>query len=486
MKRFLSLMLALLLVLGLCACGSGSGAQGNAGNQGGGDSGLAEGQLLAGYSKVNITPEDPVPLSGFGNTDQRISTGFTEYIWATCVAVTDASGNTAIFIGLDLVSTSATVFTTLREAIAEKLEIPQSNVVLSASHMHSGPDMDSQLLSIQRYLPLFSQYIMTVVEEAMADRAPADLYISSIETEGLNFVRRYVLEGNIYAGYQSDISESGLAIIGHESDADGELQLLKFDRAEDKTDILMANFQTHPHRGDGSSNTLINANLVGAFRDAMEERMGYDVLYFTGASGNINPVSQIEHENITANYTEQGQMLAKYAIDAEATYEKISGGTVQSTTGHFEGLIDHSQDHMVSIAKEAQALWKKTNSVSAVRAEFLSQGIHSPYHANAIVSKSIRGEKEGFDVWAISIGDISFAVAPYEMFDTNGMFIKDNSPYKMTFIVTVANGGNGYFPSLESCQHGGYEPDTTKYVHGSAETLANIYVDLMNELYPKR
>ena len=68
------------------------------------------------------------------------------------------------------------------------------------------------------------------------------------------------------------------------------------------------------------------------------------------------------------------------------------------------------------------------------------------------------------------------------MFDTNGTFIKENSPKKMTIVATCANGGNGYFPSEIAWEHGGYEPDTTRYVRGSAENLANIYVDLLTQL----
>jgi hypothetical protein len=249
---------------------------------------------------------------------------------------------------------------------------------------------------------------------------------------------------------------------------------------------MLANFQTHPHRGDGATNTLMNSNLVGAFRDEVEAKLGYDVVYFSGASGNINPVSPIAEHNATKNYVEQGKALAKYAMDAEPSYEKVKGGKVQSTTATFEGYIDHSQDHMVSIASQAAALWKQTNSVAAVRAAYMPYGINSPYHANAIISKASKGEKESFDIWAVSFGDVGFAVAPYEMFDTNGMFIKEHSPFAMTLVATCANGANGYFPSLLACEHGGYEPDTTKYVHGSAETLADQYVGMLEDLYKSK
>lgn len=78
--------------------------------------------------------------------------------------------------------------------------------------------------------------------------------------------------------------------------------------------------------------------------------------------------------------------------------------------------------------------------------------------------------------------DSGVAVVPYEMFDTNGMYIKENSPFQMTFVATCANGGYGYFPSLVACKNGGYEPDTGKYEHGSAEILADLYVQMLKDL----
>ena len=482
MKRLIAVLLLLAIAVSLMACGASEGGTAAGGNNSAATFDLKEGQLAVGYGKVNITPEDSMPLGGFGNPEQRMSTGFQSYIYATCIAITDTEGNSALLFGVDYGSTGAGVWETVRFSLSEEYGIPTSSIVFSASHMHSSPDLSVNMQSIQRYAPILGQNLKDAAKLAMEDRAPADLYITTTETAGLNFVRRYKLEGDIYVGYQSDVTESGLAVIGYETEADHSLQLLKFDRGSEKRPILVANFQTHPHRDDTASNTLINANLVGTFREEIEQKLGYDVVYFTGASGNINPYSPIAEHNTTSNYAEQGKALAKYAIDADGTYTKVNGGKVQSATGFFEGKINHEEDHMVAIAKEAQAVWKQTNSVAEVRKQFLSYGIHSPYHANAIVSKASRGVSEGFDVWAVSIGDVGFAIAPYEMFDTNGSYIKENSPKKMTFVATCANGANGYFPSEIAWEHGGYEPDTTKYVRGAAEELANIYVDLLTQL----
>ena len=482
MKRLISMILIAVMLLGLCACGSTEETK----KEESGLPALKDGQMYVGYAKVDITPEDSVPLTGFGNTNQRMSEGYQTPLFATCIVLTDAEGNSSVIIGYDLTGSKAGVISTLRSSISTEYSIPEENIIQCASHMHSGPDLSSQHLNIQRYIPVFAQKVKDMVAEAWADRAPADLYTATAETEGLNFIRTYILQAPdgslMYAGYQSDISDTGYPVVGYESEPDRDLQLLKFDRGEDKSPVMIANFQTHPHRGDSKGNYLMNANLVGAFRDEMNKKKGYDVVYLIGASGNINPETPIEEENVTANFTEQGQALARFALEVEDSYEKISGGTIKAVSASFQSEVNQADSDLLDVALEAQVLWKETNSVAAVRKEFLDDGIHSPYHANAIINRSKLKENKSFTIWAVSFGDVGIAVAPYEMYDTNGMFIKENSPQKLTLISTCSNGGNGYFPSDLAFDHGGYEVDITTYARGAAEKLADLYVELLTEL----
>jgi hypothetical protein len=121
MKKVICILLAALLVMALCACGS-SGAK---------EGGLGSGQILVGYGKVDITPEDSIPLGGYGNTERRMSEGFVDYLYATCFAVTDGDGNTAILFGIDMVNSSSELYVTAREQISEKYDIPMERIIIS-------------------------------------------------------------------------------------------------------------------------------------------------------------------------------------------------------------------------------------------------------------------------------------------------------------------------------------------------------------------
>ena len=87
------------------------------------------------------------------------------------------------------------------------------------------------------------------------------------------------------------------------------------------------------------------------------------------------------------------------------------------------------------------------------------------------------------EIKAVALGDLSWIAAPYEMFDTQGMFIKENSPYKMTVIVGYCNGRNGYIPSMECITHGCYEGENRYFVKSTAQDLADRYVAMLKELH---
>ena len=109
--------------------------------------------------------------------------------------------------------------------------------------------------------------------------------------------------------------------------------------------------------------------------------------------------------------------------------------------------------------------------------------LNSPYHANAIATRATYPETNTFTISTFSFGDAGFVVAPYEMFDATGMEIKAASPFDMTIIATCANCGYGYFPTTLAFDHGGYSVDTTKYVRGTAESLRDQFISMLENLH---
>jgi len=73
-------------------------------------------------------------------------------------------------------------------------------------------------------------------------------------------------------------------------------------------------------------------------------------------------------------------------------------------------------------------------------------------------------------------------LAPYEMFCKHSMKIKEDSPFKETFMITLGQGGEGYLPTLEAFEYHSYEACVTNFARGTGETMVEKYVEMLNGL----
>jgi len=391
-----------------------------------------------GFGRVNITPTNSVRLVGYFNYDERYSEGVMDPLYATCIAITDHQDNTVLIYTLDLIGTQASDLNLLRSYAQQELGIPGENIIASGTHTHSAPHYSD--------IPNFINLLLQAAKDAMADRAPAELYAGTIEIPGMNFVRHYVLDDDTIGG--DNFGTITLHnVVRHTTEPDRQMQLLRFVRQEGKKDIVMANWQAHPKLSSSSvapggkeSTRRISADFIGYCRMYMENNANCLFAYYNGASGNLNPVSLLSEENIAVRRQVNlyGEDLANHILPALDTLQPVSNG-----------------------------------SVRAVRLN---------YNATAA-----GGNPFQIELSAVAVGSIGFATLPFETFDTTGMQIKQDSPFEYTFILTCAGGKHGYVPPeyVWDYNPGGetpYEVTNCQFTRGTAEQVAQKLTDMLNTL----
>ena len=472
MKRLLLLILALAQVLLFCACDT---PTTDSTHLTGGAVGFR-----VGYGKENITPTGQVGMGGYGKSDQRLSLSVLDYLYVTCLAITDADGHTILLYGMDLIGCAEAI--TFREDVSKATGVPVENIMMSASHTHSAPDYKVETSGRDEALDALKKGLIQSAQTAMEDRKTAKMYGGSIKTKGMNFVRHYLMNDGTYCGDNFGSSASGYK--EHATEADAQLQLIKFTREGDK-DIYLTNFQTHPHQTGGANKRDLSADVVGAYRTCMEETLDCEVIYLSGAGGNINSHSRIVEEQATFSWRDWGKKLAAYAAEVEFT--ELAVGKVQSSSYEFTAQVNHTQDAYAELCNDLYTRWSK-GEINTTQLKALGEQagivLHSPYHAGHIRNRAALPDSETFSIQVFSFGAVGVTAFPGEQFDTNGMFIKENSPFAMTIIATKANGEYGYFPSKFAFEvSGGYEVDATRYLAGTAEKLADQYVAMLTEQF---
>jgi len=469
MKRIFAITLVLLMIISLCACGGSGEAVGT--TEAAQQSGTG---FKIGFNKQNITPEEQVPLSGSAN--RGLSSGMIDYLYATCLAISFGEDETALIFGMDIQNAYSPT-PGWRNAVSRAVDIPEDRIQICFTHTHSAPNTGAEDASISRYNSMVSQRMVKAAKEAIEDLAPAEAAIASIDTENMNFVRRYIMKDGTLCGDNWGSMESGIE--RHETEVDNQLQIIRFTR-EEADDVILANFQTHSNYT--ISGTNISSDVAGAFRDALEKKSGVNVLYLNGASGNINPTSRISDENVVKTHKEWGEKMADYAMTAMNDLKPVSANTFKSKQLVVDAGVNHAFDHLYEQAVKINEYFKTTSDRAGADQMCRDAGISSVYHADSIVANKGRGQTATMELNVYSIGDIGFIFVPVEMFDTNGMYIKEKSPYAMTFICGYANHCQGYMPSKLAYEMIGYEVATTCWGEGTAETVADQLLTMLGDL----
>ena len=388
--------------------------------------------LSVGYGRAKITPDKAVFMTGYGDDITRLSKGTIEELYVTCIAITDSTDKTIMLITSDLLY--ADMHPQVRGAVVKATGVPFENIIYGTTHTHSGPKISDKNPA---WLKQYYEYVAQAATQAMEDRAPATVSIASNQVDNLTFVRHYnVADGRVMGdNFWSD----GQAPVSHRTEADKTLQLISFQR-EGKKPVVMINWQGHATLsstgmvGAKATREMLSSDYIGPCRDYVEAESDYLFAFFLSGSGNLNAYSRIEGEGLK-DYKLYGQTLGQAVLSTLEVSTPVESGAVNAT--------------------------KKIQDV-----------------------KSAKGNPGQIEFYALAAGDISFVNAPYEMFDTTALAIKNNTPYKMTFVITVANGEMGYMPTQECWDYPGcYEVNSCYFERGTAEIMEKAFLDTLNSLH---
>ncbi|MBI4657432.1 MAG: neutral/alkaline non-lysosomal ceramidase N-terminal domain-containing protein [Verrucomicrobia bacterium] len=151
----------------------------------------------AGVSKVRITPEESIWMSGYASRD-RPSEGTRIDLWAKALALEDKAGKRAVLVTLDLVGIDRETSQAVCAAVQDRLRLNRDRIALCVSHTHTGPVLGRNLetmyflspeewAKVQRYTGGLRTNILSAILQAVERLAPAKLsWASGQETFGVN------------------------------------------------------------------------------------------------------------------------------------------------------------------------------------------------------------------------------------------------------------------------------------------------------------
>ena len=435
-------------------------------------------QVSVGFGRENITPDFPVLLAG-GGYSKRISTNLLDALFVSCIAFTDADGSTALIASQDLLGTYDGYTLPAREAVAKATGIPFDRIFFSASHTHSGPTLNQTAPGGPEMLELYFDKIVKAALAALADRSEAEFLAGSTQAPGMTFVRRYKLADGTYEGASGNTTTCTTRV-DHAYPSDETVQLLRICR-KDKADILFVNLGAHATFNGATSKTNLSSDFPHALRQRVEAESGCLCAYFMSAAGDQTPTTRLEWDNHGLDHRQYGDRIGQLVLQALPTLTPVAGGKVRANREVCTVKTNKRDMDKLELATQVWNYFDE-NGFKVGNPYAHEKGFASVYEARAIMTHAQLPDTKDIAVHAMAVGDVSFAFASYEMYSENGRFVRENTPFPFTFVITQANGGNGYLQSKMGYFINCYEAYASNVAEGTGEQVADLFVEMLKKL----
>lgn len=396
------------------------------------------GELYAGCAKIDITPEEPIFMSGYGGRKDP-STGIHDPLYIRAL-VLDVDGQRLGIISCDLIKyNNKRVLDTAKK----RFNIPC--LLICSSHTHSGP-------AIGDYnKPDYHSSYGEKVEQAAID--------------GLDEALKNMFPARISAGYRKfpQLGYNRLANKGKEpamwedyeripyGPVDPEVGIIKIEDDRGIPRVILMQYACHAVCN--YTNYDISADYPGVAARTVEEKLGDNAicLFVQGGAGDINPMFQSPDRKGPDDETQTDYSMM----------EKM--GTILG--GEAIELVS--------------SLSPKARSDKSIK--FLSDSIKfsKRFDKNYI-----------FNIHFTTIlinNEIAIATLNGEPLIWNQLYWKKNAeaPYPFFFGYTYSSGGDyaGYVPDIRSAAYGGYGASTSYIIQvGAAEAIMNKHLENLYRL----
>lgn len=422
--------------------------------------------LKGGCAKVNITPPVGIALIGsYGKPSDDI----LDELYARAMVLDDGQTTIAI-VSVDLLYAPLEEITDpSRRIIKEKAGIAEENILICATHTHSGPEVFtlSKFKSARQSWtpPIDEAYLQTLVKkiagsvliaqknmqgvkigaavglvpEMVFNRRPKNVDGSAVMTLRVSpeiaVTRRIETnpDGLTTVSFTLDANEPSLTF----GPVDPELWALRVEDLNDNIVGSIVNYACHAVCVYPFLPTSISADYPGDVTELVERGEGGVCLFASGAAGDIVPYQRGEEAHRRIGKAIGGEALRRLQ------YVRTSGDV-----------------RLRAIKKEVKFPAKKSGECIEEGEEYITS-----------------------EIQALRIGDIYFLGLPGEVLVEIGLEIKKRAELERLFVVSLANDIIGYVCHGAAYDEGGYEiGSATCLAKGAGEIMVNEALELLKEI----
>jgi len=418
--------------------------------------------LRAGAATSVITP--PLGTSINGNFQDGKAAFIHDDLRVRALVI--ESGATRIAIAtVDSCVVPREVFDRAKAMASEHTGIPIDRMLLAATHTHSGGTLAAVLQSVPdpAYPSFVAVRIADAIRCAVQNLAPAELAWAAGEEPDQVFNRRWRMkEGAIgpdpFGGTTDRVRMNPPVgspdLIEPAGPTDPAVSVLSVRSPEGRPIALLGNYSLH-YIGDVGPGH-ISADYFGEFADRIQQLLGADRLdppfvgmLSNGTSGDIN---NIDFRRARPPLPTYGRIRLVANAVAEAARRALEGAAYRRDVP----IAMRETKISLGVRKpDAEEIRRAREILAEAKGPVLQT--RDQVYARETLSMAEYPDEVEMILQAVRIGDLAIVAIPCEAFVEVGLEIRRRSPFPHTFTIDLANGYNGYLPTVEAHADGGYE-----------------------------
>ncbi|MCO8125100.1 hypothetical protein NHH03_25415 [Stieleria sp. TO1_6] len=447
----------------------------------------------AGAAKVEI--KTPMGMPIVGNWDSPPATHIHDELHVRCLVLNDGQTSLAFAI-CDNVGIPREVFDAARKFIQAETNVAAENVLMSATHTHSGVSArETRVVDGQQVLSAYQQLLARRIADAVA-KAEQRLQPAKIAWGGVDLPsevhnrRWYVSDDKLLANPFGGVDKVRMnpprgsdALMKPAGPIDPEVSFISVQSVDNKPLALLANYSLHyvggVPKGDVSADYFAAfSEKIGGLLGASDSNSEFVGIMTNGTSGDINNIRFAEKNSSSSEpYQRIDEVSDLVAAKVAAACESLD----------YQDWVPLGAAH----AELTLAMRKPDAQMQRYFASLLEPGrdpasIHR--HAKTY-SQRVKRLQEGPDettilLQAFRIGDLSVMSIPFEVFAETGLDLKQRSPFADAFTIELANGSYGYLPTPAQHKLGGYETwmGTNRVQRDASDKISDVLLSLSQQI----
>ena len=411
-----------------------------------------------GVSKVDITPQGPVLLTGYASRSEE-ATVVDQRLWAKAVAFGRDEEGPTILITVDLLGIAAYMGEDLANSLAHDYPIKREQLSICATHTHAAPAIGGvasliygelpadQMGHIAAYTTFLQSQLEKVARDALANRQPS--YLSWGQGKAEFATNRRVLEDGKWVNFG----------VVPDGPVDHDVPVMKITDTQGKLRAVWINYACHCTTLGGEYNQ-VHGDWAGTACTNLEAEFPESISLVSigcGADANPQPRGKMEH------VLQHGKTISDEVIRILQTPMKPLNQVPKTKWVNVDLPFAHVPDEAELIERGEKSEWKDFYAKNNL--ERLINGEEIP----AFISYPIQSWTFGEDLAVVFLaGEV---VVDY------ALRLKSELDRKRLWLNAYANDAPCYIASKRVIEEGGYEAESSMYYYNKPSPFQPIIED---------